>query len=203
LALIPPRRTEQQKQGGGLPFVNVFELGGGKFPALALQIGHLAGDELAGAGGLGQFADDFTMRISRPAPAAGGDGESLCQQGVAGQDGDAFAENFVIGRFAAAQIVVVHRRQIVVDEGIGVDALDGASQRHGLLDGAAASLRRRQAERRAEAFAARENGIAHGLVDGGRFGVGRRQQTRKARSTAAVRCGQITLKVKGAGHAGF
>ena len=68
--------------------MNVSELGGGKFPALALQVGNLAGDELAGAGGLGQFANDDAVRITRPAPAAGGDGKSLRQQAVAGKDGD-------------------------------------------------------------------------------------------------------------------
>ena len=71
------------------------------------------------------------------------------KQSVAGQDGDAFAEDLVIGRLAAAQIVVIHGRQIVVDEGIGVDALDGASQRQGSVQRAAAGLRRRQAKRRA------------------------------------------------------
>jgi hypothetical protein len=40
----------------------------------------------------------------------------LGQQRVARQDGDALAEDLVIGRFAAAKVIVVHRRQIVVDE---------------------------------------------------------------------------------------
>ena len=72
------------------------------------------------------------MRIARPAFGLRGDFKRLRQQRVARQHGDAFAEDLVVGRLAAAEIVVVHRRQIVVDERVGVDALDGAGQRQGV-----------------------------------------------------------------------
>ena len=71
------------------------------------------------------------MRIARPAFGLRGDFKRLRQQRVAREHGDAVAENLVVGWLAAAEIVVVHRRQIVVDERIGVDALDGARERQG------------------------------------------------------------------------
>ena len=49
-------------------------------------------------------------------------------QGVAGQDGDGFAEGLVAGGLAAAQIVVVQGGQIVVDERVGVEHLQGRAQ---------------------------------------------------------------------------
>jgi hypothetical protein len=51
------------------------------------------------------------------------EGERL--QRVAGEDGGRLVERDVAGRLAAAQIVVVHRRQVVVDQRVGVDHLDG------------------------------------------------------------------------------
>ena len=58
-------------------------------------------------------------------------GERLVGEGlerVSGEDGDGFAENDVAGGLAAAEIVVVERRQIVVDERIGVQHLDGCAE---------------------------------------------------------------------------
>ena len=72
------------------------------------------------------------MRIAGPASAERGDFECLGQQGVAGEDRDALTEDFVVGELAAPVIVVVHGREVVVDERIGVDALDGAGKRQGV-----------------------------------------------------------------------
>ena len=66
--------------------------------------------------------------------------EGQRQQGVAGQDRRRLAEHLVAGRPAAAQVVVVHRRQVVVDQRVGVDHLDGTGGRQGLLMIATASL---------------------------------------------------------------
>ena len=62
-------------------------------------------------------------------------------QRIAGQDRRAFVERLVAGRPAAAQVVVVHRRQVVVDQAVGVDQLDRGGRRVERL------------ERRAERFA--------------------------------------------------
>ena len=163
-----PHGTAQQR--GGLALMDVAQFGHGKFFAFALQIRHLPGDELQRAGGLGDFQNDFLVRIAREFFALRGDFKRLRQQRVARQHGDAFAENFVVGGLAAAEIVVVHRRQIVVDERVGVDALDGAGERHGVGFAAAAGGGGREAKRRAHPFAAGKERVAHGLVNRGGLG---------------------------------
>ena len=55
-------------------------------------------------------------------------------QAVAGQNRDAVAVHDVQRRPAAPQRVVVHRRQIVVNERIGVNQLDGAGRRQRQVD---------------------------------------------------------------------
>ena len=101
------------------------------------------------------------------------EGEGL--EGVAGEDGDGFAEDFVAGGLAAAEVVVVECGEVVVDEGVGVDHLQCCTQvcracRN--LSGAGNHSGGLHAEDGAEAFAAREGAVAHGAVDGVREGVG-------------------------------
>ena len=55
--------------------------------------------------------------------------EGLGVEPVAREDRDVLAELHVAGRPAAAQLVVVHRRQVVVDQRVGVDELDRGGQR--------------------------------------------------------------------------
>jgi hypothetical protein len=52
-------------------------------------------------------------------------------EGVAGEEGDGFAVDLVAGGDAAAQIVVIHAGEVVVDEGVGVEALDGGGGEEG------------------------------------------------------------------------
>ena len=63
--------------------------------------------------------------MRRAAPAATGASASTSNaqrlQGIAGEDRGGFVEGDVHGRPAAAQGVVVHRRQVVVHQRIGVD----------------------------------------------------------------------------------
>ena len=53
------------------------------------------------------------------------DVEGKRQQAVAGKDGRRLVEGLVHGGLAAAQIVIVHRRQVIVDERIAVNAFEG------------------------------------------------------------------------------
>src|SRR3954452_7515218 len=76
------------------------------------------------------------------------------------------------GRRAAAQVVVVHRGQVVVDERVGVDELDRRREREhrfGIHADCAGGGKR---EHRPDPLAAREQRIAHRLLEPGRFGVG-------------------------------
>ena len=115
------------------------------------------------------------LGIAGPRLARGGHFEGDGEEGVTGEDGDGFAEDFVRGGLAAAEIVVVHAGEIVMDEGVGVDALDGAGEGEGLGGFAADDLGAGEADDGAEALAAGEDGVAHRLVDGGGLGGGGRE----------------------------
>lgn len=54
-----------------------------------------------------------------------GEGQGL--QGVTGQNGGAFIKRLVHRWLTATQIVVIHGGQIVVQQGVGVDALHRGS----------------------------------------------------------------------------
>ncbi len=71
------------------------------------------------------------MSVPRPGATFRRDFERLRQQRVSRENRDAFAKHFMIGELATAIIVIIHRGQIIVNEGIRMDALDRASQRHG------------------------------------------------------------------------
>src|ERR1700687_4843214 len=113
-------------QRGGFRTVNVFEHF--RFDALPLgfQLGDLATDHAVdsarGAGDFFHYGDTLSGRDGRRADGFEREG----QQRVSGQDGDGFAEFLVAGRLAAAQVVVVECRQVVVDQRIGVNHFDGA-----------------------------------------------------------------------------
>ena len=116
---------------------------------------------------------------------AGGDGErgdgleGEGLEGVAGEDGDGFAEDDVAGGLAAAEVVVVEGGEVVVDEGVGVEHLEGCAEvgcAFGDVGCAADHAGGFHAEDGAEAFAAGEGAVAHGAVDGVGKGVGRGQE---------------------------
>ena len=106
------------------------------------------------------------------------EGERL--QRVAGEDGDGFAEGDVAGGMAAAQVVVVERGQVVVDERVGVQHLQRRAEvgdAGGQLAVAGDHARGFHAEDRAQAFAAGEDAVAHGAVDGVGQRLGRGQKS--------------------------
>ena len=171
----------------------------------AFQVRDLPGNQLQRAGGFGDLQNQIAVRIARPAFGLRGDFKRLRQQRVARQHGDAFAEHLVVGRLAAAEIVVVHRRQIVVDERIGVDALDGARERQGVGFASAAGLRGGEAEGRAHPFAAGEERVTHRLVDGGGFGfLGRQKLVERAIDGLGARGQKLRqIELGRCGHAGL
>ena len=107
-------------------------------------------------------AAQFVAATSGPRRLAREQRERFGQQRVAGEDRHAFAEDDVGRRPAPPQRVVVHRRQIVVHERIGVDHLERARRRH------------RERERR--------------VRRPGRWRCGDRFGGRRARAAAAAAC---------------
>ena len=59
----------------------------------------------------------FVLKLLQP--------ETSAPFGGAGQHGGGFIEGFVYGRMAATQVVVIHGGQIIMDQRVGVNALDG------------------------------------------------------------------------------
>jgi len=105
------------------------------------------------------------------------EGEGL--EGVAGEDGGSFTEEDMAGGLAAAEVVVVECGKVVVDEGVGVEHLQGCTKigdAFGVVAGACDHAGGFHAEDGAKAFAAGEGAVAHGSVDGVRQGVGRGQE---------------------------
>ena len=101
-------------------------------PAFGLEVDRLAAGHAGGAARVGQRVDACVRGSPGPAAMPGCARQQLERQRlqrVAGEDRGRLVEGLVAGRAAAAQVVVVHRRQVVVDQAIAVDQLDGAGGR--------------------------------------------------------------------------
>ena len=62
---------------------------------------------------------------------------TLGDQRIARQKSDILTENDVIGRLAAAKVIIIHTRHIVVNERGSVYAFNGAGKRERRLDSTA------------------------------------------------------------------
>lgn len=99
-----------------------------RFPG-AVHIEDLSADHTGGTGG-----GETDARASSTPPGGkilhggGHKPEGVGQQGVARKDGGGFIEGLVAGGAATAQIVIIHRGQIVVDEGVRVDHFSEAAK---------------------------------------------------------------------------
>lgn len=139
---------------------------------------HLAADEAAAAGGVGEFADQRVRQSGLRGVALGEQGEGVREQRIAGEERGRFVELFVRGGTAAAEVIVVHARQVVVDERVGVEALDRDSCGEWIRRLAGARRYRlkelvgREHEHGTEAFSTGRERVAHRGVEAG--GTGRR-----------------------------
>ncbi len=79
--------------------------------AFAFEIGNLAGNQSPAAGGDGDFAKNRAQIVTRPRLRFRRDLKGDCEQRVARQNRDAVPENFMTGRAAAPEVVVVHARE--------------------------------------------------------------------------------------------
>ena len=133
-------------------------------PAFAGEIEHLSADHAADADGARQRARQQQPHIGILVDlVAGDDVEGQRQQRVAGQDRGGVVGLLVQGRAAAAQVAVVHRRQVVMDQRIAMDAFQ---RRAGQQRGLARDAEHRGAfdhQKRPQPLAAAEARIAHGV----------------------------------------
>ena len=114
------------EQRGGFRAMNELKLRAGGFPSFKLEIENLSRDQPSAAGGMCELAEERCRRVARERPGVGKYFESDRQQRVSGKHRDPFAKNLVARRAPAAEVIIVHARQIVMNQGIGMHALDGA-----------------------------------------------------------------------------
>ena len=62
-----------------------------------------------------------------------GHGESIRQQGIPGQHSHSLAVNLMVGQAAPAVIVIIHARQVIVDQTVGMDHLHGSPEGQSLF----------------------------------------------------------------------
>ena len=105
------------------------------------------------------------MRIQRTMVSAGTSfaaeavSKAAVEQSVTCEDRRCFIESLVAGRFAAAQVVVIHARKVIMDERVGMDHLKRTRERQRLLDIAAAQAAEFQHDYRTQALAACHRGV--------------------------------------------
>ena len=129
----------------------------------ALDIAHLAADHAAGTGACGEFGDQADADRRFGVCSFGGEQpEGVGEQGVAGQDGGGVVIGPVHRRAAAAQVVVVHGRQVVVDQRIAVDHFDSEAGSNGGGGRDAEDAGGLADEQGPQALAAVEAAVAHG-----------------------------------------
>src|SRR5262249_32710034 len=157
-------------QGCSLGTVNVLQHGEIGFRVFRFEIDDLtANHAVDGSGTVRNFLDDANPRSWGTAEAS----EyfvSMSLQGVAGEDGDGFAENLMASGPSAAEVVVIEGGQVVMNQGISVEHLKRGTQ---FLD---SSWKRDgdqatgfHAQNRPNAFSTGEDAVAHGLVNGARM----------------------------------
>jgi hypothetical protein len=71
----------------------------------------------------------------------------------------------MIGRLATSQIIIIHCRQVIVNQRHGMDHLQCDSSWHGHFLGTAKHFTGRQTQNWSDALSSRHEGISHGFRD--------------------------------------
>ena len=135
-----------------------------------IQIEDLAGNQSKAAGSTGQFGNEVGGGESTVWFGPGDGGKGLRQKAIPRQNGDGFPKDAVIGRASTPEIIIIHAGEIVMNEGIGVNAFDGAGGRKRERFGATRRAGCRQTENRTEPFPSGKQAVPHGLVNQRRVG---------------------------------
>jgi hypothetical protein len=174
--------------------VHVFELGHGEGLAHGLEVDRLPARHPARSRSRREELHHLKLRlrvVRELILAQQLEREAL--QRVAHQQRRRFVVFDVAGRLAAPEDIVVHARQIVVRERIGVDKLYRGRGDPDPLRIRAGKLARRKRQQRTHALASAENGIAHRLMQAPRRDLGPRQHALQRRLDAL----QVGLRPRG------
>ena len=165
-----PGQTAAASAGGQersrLGAMNIFQSFRADVLPFGLQIHHLASDHPVDcACGVGDLPDN------RQARRAGNIGQfrqnliTTSHERIAREDRHGLAKNFVARGHPSAQIVIVQRRKIVVDERVCVNHFDGARKRQQHSSSASHTLPGSQNKNGPDPLASRKHGITHSTVN--------------------------------------
>jgi len=116
-------------------------------------------------GDIGEIGDHRGRRVARCGGCLSENPEGKGQQRIPGKDRNSFAVHFVGRRPSPSEVIVIHTREVVMNEAVGMEAFHGAGGWHRRRDLAAARLGSRQTKDGPEAFSSGEYAVAHRLVD--------------------------------------
>ena len=128
------------------------------FLAFALDIDHFAADKAVGAE---QVCKDFDCT---GVSCLAHEFKSEHAKGISCHYGRSLAKLLVAGGLAPAEVVVVDTGQVVVNEGEGVDHLQGDHSKFDVIALATKHVESSPNQGRPQALTARQHRIAHGLV---------------------------------------
>ena len=130
-----------------------------------VRVQHLPGHHAVSAAGVREDQNGLAPLPGLHVPGPGDEAEGLRLQGVPGQDGHRLTVDLVAGGTAPAEVVVIHAGQVVVDEGVGVDALHGGGEGQRLLQTPPAELTEGQRQHRPHPLAPGQEAVAHSLLE--------------------------------------
>src|SRR5882672_8004278 len=186
----------------GLELVHGLELRDRELAADGGEIDRLAARHASGAAGIGQHVDHSRARLGvdphRLVARENLEREDL--QGVAYQNGGRLIEGAVTGRTAAPEVVVIHGREVIVDQRIRMDQLDGGSGpvQSGEVDAEYGAGRVDQY--RPQAFARPEHAVAQRIVQARRFRRRRGQPAIENPLDARLAGGGVGGKIRSGGR---
>src|ERR1700747_469699 len=136
--------------------------------AFGFDVGDLAANHsIDGACSGGNLCKDGSAAICGGGSCTNGF-KCQSQKSIAREDGDGFAEFLVASRFATAEVIVVQRRQIIVDQGVSVDKFHAASGVKRRRDIAREDARRFETENWTDALSSGEDAVTRGGMNGRR-----------------------------------
>jgi hypothetical protein len=94
----------------------------------------------------------------------GNEPERLRLQRVSRQHGHGFSIDLVAGGPPPPEVVIIHAGQVIVNEGVGMDALQSRAQREGPPGLPAQRLTEGQRHHGSHPLAAGQQAVAHGLL---------------------------------------
>jgi hypothetical protein len=93
--------------------------------------------------------------------------ESQCLEGISGKDGSRLAECDMAGGFAPAGVIIVHGGEVIMDEGIGVQAFESGRSSQAIDLGDIEHGCGLDQQKGAKALAGTQQGIAHRFEQSG------------------------------------